>query len=75
MLLPVLAWGSFFPALLIPGTGVEDVPGELRRVAGLPLNLFVALMFALVSVLAWLMSDSSHRGHEPARGEQSRSTS
>lgn len=31
MLIPVLSWGSFFLALLIPGRGVEDVAGELPR--------------------------------------------
>lgn len=73
MLIPVLCWGSFFPALLIPGTRVEDVSGELPRVAGLPLNLFVALMFVLLSVLGWLLSVSCHRAGHAARGQQSAS--
>ena len=59
MLIPVLSWGSFFLALLLPGTGAEDVPGELPRVVGLPVNLFVAAVFMAVSLLAWWLSVSS----------------
>lgn len=61
MLIPVVSWGAFFPALLIPGTGVEDVPGELPRVLGMALNLFVALMFVLLSLVGWLLSLTAHR--------------
>lgn len=61
MLIPVVSWGSFFPALLIPGTGVEDVPGELPRVLGMALNLFVALMFVVLSLVGWLLSLTAHR--------------
>ena len=67
MLIPVLSWGSFFLALLLPGTGAEDVPGELPRVVGLPVNLFVAAMFILVSVVAWWLSVSSQGGPASAR--------
>lgn len=59
MLIPVLSWGSFFLALLLPGTGAEDEPGELPRVAGLPLNLFVAAMFVTVTLVAWWLSVSA----------------
>lgn len=55
MMIPVLAWGSFFPALLIPGAGAEDVAGTLPRVLGLPLNLFVALLFVVMSVSGYLL--------------------
>jgi len=58
-LIPVLCWGSFFPALLIPGTAVEDVPGDLPRVSGLPLNLFVGLVFVVLSVIGWWLAVSS----------------
>jgi hypothetical protein len=50
-LLPVMAWTPFFPALATPGTGVEDEPGHLPRVAGVPANLVPA---ALVPAIAWL---------------------
>ena len=68
MLVPVLSWGSFFLALLVPGTAAEDVPGELPSVAGLPVNLFVALVFVLLSVTAWWMSVSPQDAPDPARG-------
>jgi uncharacterized membrane protein YidH (DUF202 family) len=70
MLIPVLAWGSFFLALLIPGTAVEDVPGDLPRVVGLPLNLFVGLVIMLLSVLACSLSVSSNNAQEAARRRQ-----
>lgn len=72
MLIPVLSWGSFFLALLIPGTGAEDVPGELPRVAGLPLNLFVAMVLVLLSMVAWWMSASSYGALKAERGPRSR---
>ena len=50
-LLPLIAWTPFFPALAAPGTGVEDEPGHLPRIAGVPANLVPA---ALVPAIAWL---------------------
>ncbi len=66
MLIPVVSWMAFYPALLIEGTAVEDVPGELPQVLGLPLNLFVALMFSLVSIAGWWLSASSRTAVESA---------
>ena len=50
-LLAVIAWAPFFPALITPGTAVEDEADHLARVAGVPANLVPA---ALVPVLAGL---------------------
>jgi len=66
MLIPVLSWGSLFLALLLPETGTEDVPGELPRIAGLPVNLFVAAFFVLLSVAAWWLSVSAQDGEKSA---------
>jgi hypothetical protein len=52
---PILAWGTFFLAVLVPGTGVEDHPGSLPRVIGLPLNLFVALIFSGLAITGYVM--------------------
>ena len=54
-LLPVLAWAPFFPALLTRGTAVEDVPGHLPRVAGIPLNLIPAALVPALSGLGYLL--------------------
>jgi len=70
MLIPVLSWGSFFLALLLPDTGAEDVPGELARVAGLPVNLFVAAVFVVLSVVAWWLSVSAQHNSDSVRGER-----
>ncbi len=70
MLIPVLSWGSFFLALLIPGTGVEDIPGELPRIAGIALNLFVALVLIALAVAGWWLSASAHRRSEIDRRQQ-----
>lgn len=67
MLIPVLSWGSFFLALLLPGTGAEDVPGELPRVAGLPLNLFVAAVFVVMAVVGWWLAVSGHAARQAPR--------
>jgi Family of unknown function (DUF6640) len=58
-LLPMIAWTPFFPALAAPGTGVEDEPGHLPRVAGVPANLVPA---ALVPAVAWLGYQLHRRG-------------
>jgi len=52
---PLLAWGTFFLAVLVPGTGVEDHPDTLPRVIGLPLNLFVALIFSALAIAGYLL--------------------
>jgi hypothetical protein len=43
-LLSAAAWVPFFPALAISGVGVEDEPGHLPRVAGVPINLVPAAL-------------------------------
>lgn len=52
---PLLGWGMFFPAALVSGAGVEDHPGTLPRVAGLPLNLFVALIFSALAIAGYVI--------------------
>src|SRR6266568_2024935 len=39
---PVAYWGSFFPAALVKGTGVDDEPHRVARIIGVPANLFYA---------------------------------
>jgi hypothetical protein len=57
--LPVIAWTPFFSALATPGTRVEDEPGHLPRLAGVPANLVPA---ALVPAIAWLGHQLHRRG-------------
>jgi hypothetical protein len=57
--LPVLAWTPFFAAVVTPGAAVEDEPGELPRVAGVPLNLFPATLVPAISVFGYWL----HRHH------------
>jgi hypothetical protein len=54
-LLSAIAWVPFFPALDIPGTGVEDEPGHLPRVAGVPINLVPAALIPATSALGYLL--------------------
>ena len=49
----IVCVGSLFPAALIPGAALEDHPGSLPRVLGMPLNLFVAGLTILVTVLGY----------------------
>ncbi len=58
---PVLAWATFFIAALVPGAGVEDHAGALPRILGLPLNLFVALIFSVISVAGYLLCFRAYR--------------
>jgi len=63
---PVLAWGTFFLALLVPGTGVEDYAGTLPRFIGLPLNVFVAMMFSATAVVGYVICRRAY-GSEKGR--------
>ena len=54
-LLPAIAWTPFFAALATPGTAVEDQPGHLPRVGGVPLNLVPATLVPAVAALGYLL--------------------
>ncbi len=54
-LLPTVSWLPFFLALATPGTAVEDVPGHLARVAGVPANLVPATLIPAVSALGYAL--------------------
>jgi hypothetical protein len=52
---PFAYWGSFFPAALVKGTGVEDPPHLLARIVGIPLNMFIAATISAVTLSGWLL--------------------
>lgn len=54
-LLPVIAWAPFFPALATSGTAVEDEPGHLPRIAGVPANLVPAALVPIIAGLGYLL--------------------
>ena len=59
-LLPAIAWAPFFIALATPGTAVEDEPGHLPRVAGVPLNLVPATVIPAISALGYALHRLGH---------------
>jgi hypothetical protein len=65
-LVPVLVGSSFFITLLIPGAGVEDHPGELARIAGMPFNVLVAAGFSLLAVLGYVLYRLGESRRAPA---------
>ena len=54
-LLATIAWAPFFFALATPGTEVEDLPGHLPRVAGVPANLVPATLIPAISALGYAL--------------------
>jgi hypothetical protein len=50
---PVVVWGAFFVPLLVPGTSVEEYPGEVGRLLGIPLNLLLAAVFIVLAVVGY----------------------
>jgi hypothetical protein len=54
-LLPAVAWGPFFAALATPGTAVEDEPGHLARIAGVPANLVPATLIPIISAVGYTL--------------------
>jgi hypothetical protein len=54
-LLPAIAWLPFFGALATPGAAVEDEPGHLARIAGVPANLVAAAAIPAISALGYAL--------------------
>lgn len=52
---PLAYWGSFFPAALVRGTGLDDPPHPVGRIAGLPANLFFATATSALAIGGWLL--------------------
>ncbi|MCO8276793.1 hypothetical protein M1L60_40060 [Actinoplanes sp. TRM 88003] len=50
---PVVVWGAFFVPLFVPGTSVEEYPGEVGRLLGLPLNLLLAGVFIALTLAGY----------------------
>jgi hypothetical protein len=58
---PLAYWGSFFPAALVRGTGVDDEPHPVARIAGVPANLFYAALTSATAVAGWLLDRRAGR--------------
>jgi len=52
---PIAYWGSFFIALAVPGTGVDDPPHPVARPAGLPINVWVPIIVVVLAGIGWLL--------------------
>jgi hypothetical protein len=52
---PISYWGSFFPALLVRGTGVDDPPHPVGRIAGVPANVSWAGVTTASALAGWLV--------------------
>src|SRR5262245_14141449 len=53
---PIAYWGSFFIALAVPGTGVDDPPHPVARPAGVPINVWVPIVVVVLAVVGWLLA-------------------
>jgi hypothetical protein len=60
-LYPILSYAPFFIAVTMPGSELEDKPGDIPRVAGVPLNLFVAGVASGLSALGYLLARREDR--------------
>jgi hypothetical protein len=52
---PIGYWAPFLVAPLVRGTGVDDPPHPVPRVAGVPTNLLGAAATTLTAVAGWLL--------------------
>jgi hypothetical protein len=59
---PLAYWGSFFAATLVRGTGVDDPPHPVPRVAGLPVNMLFAGVISVLTVGGWALDRTFDRG-------------
>lgn len=55
-LIPVIAWGSFFVAIVVPRAKAEDHPGQIPRLLGMPVNMVLAGTFCLMSIAGYLLA-------------------
>lgn len=53
---PIAYWGSFFLALVVPGTGVDDPPHPVPRLAGVPINVWVPIVVVVLAAIGWLLA-------------------
>ena len=67
-LLPFIAWAPFFVALATPGAEVEDEPGHLRRIAGIPLNLVPATVVPFISATGYYLYRRGRRAETVGEG-------
>ncbi|MEV5710476.1 DUF6640 family protein [Actinoallomurus sp. NPDC052274] len=58
---PILSYAPFYIAVAVPGSKAEDEPGQIPRVAGIPVNLFVAGVLSGLSVLGYLLAHADDR--------------
>jgi hypothetical protein len=56
---PVAYWAPFFLAPLVRGTGLEDPPHPVPRVAGVPSSLLGAAGATVAAVAGWLLDRRS----------------
>jgi hypothetical protein len=54
--IPLVAWGAYYVPLFVPGAEIEDVPGEENRLAGIPLNLVLAGVLIVLTLVGYHMS-------------------
>ncbi|RZQ62391.1 DUF6640 family protein [Amycolatopsis suaedae] len=64
---PVAVWGAFFVPLLVPGTSVEEYPGEVGRLLGMPLNLVLAAVFIALTLTGYGLSVRRNTPRQPGR--------
>jgi hypothetical protein len=50
---PIAYWAPFFVALLVPGTGIDDEPHPVPRLAGMPTNLLGAAATTATAAAGW----------------------
>ncbi len=55
-LIPIVVWGSFFAAIVVPGCKAEDHPGQVPRLAGIPVNMLAAAAFCAMSAVGYFLA-------------------
>ena len=66
---PVAYWAPFFLAPLVPGTGVDDPPHPVGRLAGVPANLLGAAATTATAAAGWWMGRQSASEHRATRAD------
>jgi hypothetical protein len=58
---PIAYWAPFFVAPLVPGTGIDDPPHPVPRLAGVPTNLLGAAATVATAAAGWYIDRRGSR--------------
>lgn len=54
--IPLVYWGAFFPAMLVPTVALEDQGKEIPHLFGIPSNVYIFILVITIALLGYWFS-------------------